>query len=125
MSAANGKRKIVLGGKIGTRVFQFADTAPEVTLDVIHISNLWFEIDQQFRLPDGKVDESKLKERAQEAIRFAAELLQVDLRDMDLASAFHFIKVVDDEVEELKPFFVPRSAAKPSSPASTDVIFST
>lgn len=118
----NGRKIFKIGGKIGTRTFQFDDASPKVDLDVIHVSNQWFEIDAQFRNPDGKIDESRLMARADEAVRFAQELLQA--KEMDKASAFHFIKLIDDEVEALKPFFEPKSAAKRDSPENSKVIFS-
>jgi|SRR6185312_3736117 len=125
MSEHNGNGQDILKvGKIGLRRFQYEESSEVVTVDVIHVSNLWTSIDRAFRDDKNEVPVEKLNDFYNAAVRFAAETLQVDEAQMSKASALHFLKMMDDEAEALKPFFLPKSAVRPDLPEKTEVTFS-
>lgn len=129
MSEGNGQ-EIIKVGKRGLRKFQHCDESPVVTLDVIHVSNQWAELDDEFREPAregeeaGVIPPGKMKEYQDRAVKFVAEILQAKEEEVSKADAFHFIKLLTDEVDKLKDFFLPESRKEPSSHGSTEVTFS-
>jgi hypothetical protein len=136
MSESNGSG-ILKVGRRGLRKMQYDDNTPVVELDILHVSNQWAEIDAEFRNDKGEILPNKNGEYLAAAVRFASAILQVPMPmqaapglslpeqplPLSIADAFHFLKLINDESEKLKPFFVIESAAKPSSPSSSEVAF--
>jgi hypothetical protein len=125
MSATNGEPVITLGRK-GRRVVRLDEGFPEVTLDVVLLSNQWVARDAEFRDAEGKVDPGRARDFYDAAWQFAAEALQLGGRaaELSLADALHFLKVLTDEAQALKGFFEPASGGGPPSRASTELTFS-
>lgn len=125
MSEANGK-DILKVGRRGIRKLQYEDGCEVVELDVIHVSNQWAEIDASFRNDKGEVPLDKSQNYFAAQVGFVRELLKIDEKvQVSIADALHFIKLITDETEALKPFFEPKTAAGPSSRSSTEVTFLT
>jgi hypothetical protein len=124
VSQNNGTEIIKVGSR-GLRKFQFDEESEIVILDVLHIATLWSEIDRSFRDDKGALVAGRTIEHMDKAVEFAAELLKVEKDKLSKADAFHFLKLIDDEGEKLKPFFEPASAVRPSSSAGSDVTYGT
>ena len=137
--SSNGQGSGVIKiGRMGKRKLQFEGSDIVFELDVIRTGNRWAEIDGKFpHDPNGRITPEHLDAVTLQAIAFVQEIIvgsvgadrQAEVatlaQSISGADAFHFIKLITDEAEELKPFFTPKSAAARSSPESTEVTFST
>jgi hypothetical protein len=125
MSEGNGEAIIIVGKK-GLKKFRYDENTPAVEIDVIHVGNQWATIDAPFRDESGKVPIEKYEVHMAAAVKFIRELLQIpETENVSSASAMHFLKLLQDEAEALKPFFAPKSAEERSSPTNLDVRYST
>lgn len=121
MSEGNGTGVIRIGRK-GKRYFAFGDGAP-FEIDVVVVHNQWMDVDRSFRDEKGEVPEGKLTELNHACWSFVKEVSGV--ADLTLAEALDFLARVTEESGRLADFFVPKLPEGPSSPARTDVTFST
>ena len=109
MSESNGVIKL---GRKGKRKLQYDDGSPVVEVDVVACANQWALIDDGFR-QEGEVPRERREEFYTAAWQFARGHLQVE--DISLADALHFLKVVTEEAEALQGFFAVKRPAAPSS----------
>ena len=112
---------------------------------VASLNATWGELDRQFRDEEGKIPPDKIHAVNTAAYQFVRDLA-VNLsypemskdgekqraeysaklsREMSVADALHFLKVIRDESDALLPFFRPKSETTQSSQESTELIFST
>lgn len=120
MSEGNGDGIIVVGKK-GLRKFRYDDKTPPVEIDVLLVSNKWYEIEQLFTV-DNTIPVENYERRFNAAVDFVKEILQIpEQENVSYTSAMHFIKLLNDEAEGLKSFFEPKSGAGRSSPENSAV----
>jgi hypothetical protein len=129
MAEQNGERVITVGRR-GRRKFRYDDDgAAAVELDVIEVNDAWMQIDREYR--DGKtgaVAPERLPEMYDSARVFCAELLKLPKTgegSPSTADALHFLKLVTDEANALRPFFEPATPDEQSSRPRIELDFST
>lgn len=121
MSEANGNGILRIGRK-GKRQIQIGD-GPVVEVDIVGVSNQWIEIDRGFRNDKGDVDAAQLAPRNTAGWNFVRQTMSQP--DLSLAEALEFLAVITKEGIALRSFFVVKSDDAPSSPASSELIYST
>ena len=124
MSLSNGSEGRTIGRK-GRLKFRLAEDTEWVYLDVLGVSNQWQDIVEGYRGEDGKIAVKDNEEINSKAVQFATELLKAPTTEPDcltLTEALQFIKMIVDESEKLRPFFVRESSEPQSSPGNTELI---
>ena len=126
--STNGVVRIARKGII---LFAFGDDPP-FQVDVVSIHDEWLVIDKAFRdvndavPPDQSLQYSAAKVQFVQAIakKAYAGLEQFKAPELTHAECFEFIAKIFEEVDKLRPFFVPKLQERPSSPENTEIRFS-
>lgn len=133
MSDSNGVIKI---GFEGVKKFQFEGGKP-FEVDVVREHDLWVEIDDSFRAPDGSVPKEKLGEWRRRQVNFAREVIQRAANQLGPEEAVRLSNSLSDaqcvafmghlsrEVTALKGFFESATGKEPSpdQPSASDTVF--
>lgn len=121
---ANGE--IITIGRHGLRKMRYDESTEAVEIDVIHAANQWNEAIERFLDDKGEIKKEERAAYYDQAVQFARDMLKVPAEvNITIASALHFLKVITDEGDALKPFFEPKSSAASSSAEKPEVIYST
>lgn len=118
----NGEPVIRIGRK-GRRKVAFGEDGKVFEVDVIQVVNAYAELDRAYRNEQGEVSADKLAELNLAAWNFVRELAQEPA--VTLAEAMEFLAQMTREAKRLKAFFDVDSGDGPSSPAPTELTFST
>jgi len=125
MTQTNGNDDGILRiGRKGKVKFAFGENGTPFIVDVVAISNRWWEIRRNFADKDDKVPPDRIEEFNRTAIAFVCELAPKDSGPESNAEVEEFFKLLADERQKLQRFFVPASPEEPSSPERTELTFS-
>ena len=128
-SEQNGTLRISRKGRCK---FAFGDD-PEFLIDVVAAFDEWCQIDSSFRDDKGELPKDQVCAYAGAKLSFvqqltatayAQQLQGTQPPNLSHAEAAEFVTLVQQKVQELRPFFAPKSADVPSSPESMELRFS-
>lgn len=111
--------------------FQFGDTEPVITLDIIQIADMWHEINFALRvLKDDMwtIPDSKVNEYAVNRLNFVQELVNgaypegAPVPTLTRMEAEEFIRQVQEETAKLRNFTSPKDVGTSSVPENTEQV---
>jgi hypothetical protein len=129
----NGKPVLRIGRK-GRMTVAFGDEGaepvPPFEIDVIVVNNQYLDLLAPFRNDAKVIPPERYTEVKGVTHQFVIGLTKSQdhpngYAEMSMAESQHFITALNDAVQELELFFLPKSSAKPSSQGSTELRFST
>lgn len=142
MSTANGA-PIIRIGKKGRKTFAFGEEdSPKghpFTIDVVAIWQQWCDVHRSFQNEEGTIPRDKAMETNFALMQFVAALSGARLpqgipgapeqpsppsaeEELTLAEALDFMARIQEEVDALEDFFVPKLREKPSSPPKSATV---
>jgi hypothetical protein len=116
--------------KMGLIPVAFHDL-PAFVVDIVALHDEWLVIDKSFRNEKDEVPPENALAYSGAKVQFVQSICQKGYAQtqqeapvLSHAECFHFIAIMFEEVEKLRPFFVPKLRELPSSPENTEVRFS-
>ena len=110
--------------------FAFGDDLP-FEVDVVAVFDEWVQIDSSFRNEAGELPPDKVCAYGGSKLSFVQSIVNAAYQtqgtngpSLSHAEAAEFLAMVQTKIEELRPFFAPKSAGLPSSREHTELRFS-
>lgn len=110
--------------------FQFGDTEPVITVDVIEVADMWHEINFSLRVLENDmwtIPANKVNEFAVNRLNFVQGIVAAAYGDHPVPTltrmeAEEFIRQIQKETENLRNFTSPKDAETSSVPENTEQV---